>query len=556
MPPLSRIFRPAAPPPVDWLSPLIFVSRGLAAVANTVPFPYVGAAFGAGVALLELIQTVGKTSEDLKYLAESVVTIMRLLKEEMESHHGTEDPRFRQVCLEFEAHLTRLSKDLEAMSKNWSSSKFRKYLNSQNVRDRIAQLTRQIDDLRANATLIAALGTRMDVADAFATVESKISELHREVKPSTVSTVSTQTLELARYEEDFHALKLGDIKLQFHTARSASFITYNHQGREERCTAWTDYRATVKGFVHTVRVYEGSDPTESWKGFLSFLADNSPSPHLPQLFGFCSSPRLRSLLVAICRLWTSRQYFPLNYALVNPEDQGTMVISHIGSKSFIPHTLIVLQYPPFLSWLTNANPTRPPVVTDAKFGTRIGDLLSLIPLNREQYFAIPLRSLWATLTARGSVYDRFTQETVAQMFTRAAVPADMWLEVRMRSFRTFDDLIEPRWPTRFDQTRRGFTHFALPLLDNKDRWCSLYDYTIQRGYFLSAEIEFGSAVPHIAGAWLAQAISVMSHPNLHGFKPADCFVREKSHPNHAPSDLGDGAASRHNSRLHSTTHSH
>ncbi|KAJ7167048.1 hypothetical protein C8R46DRAFT_269641 [Mycena filopes] len=365
--PLPRLFRPAAP--ADWLSPLIVVSRGLVTVANAVPFPYVGAAFGAGVALLELIQTIGKTSDDLKYLAESVVTIMKLLRVELDSHRGTENPRLRQVCLDFEVHLTRLSKDLEDMSKNWSSSKFRKYLNSQNVRDRITQLTRQVDDLRANATLVAALGTRMDVADGFATVESKIAELHRDIKPSTVGTVSPQTLELARYEEDFHALKLGDIKLQFHTARSASFITYNHQGREERCTAWTDYRATVKGFVHTVRVYEGSDPTESWKGFLSFLADNSPSPHLPQLFGFCSSPRLRSLvfsgelctldeyaqtlptaqtivdwefrlLVAIRRLWNSGHFFPLNYALVNPEDQGTMVVSHIGSQepgSFIRH---------------------------------------------------------------------------------------------------------------------------------------------------------------------------------------------------------------------------
>ncbi|KAJ7167055.1 hypothetical protein C8R46DRAFT_1219436 [Mycena filopes] len=323
--PLPRLLRPAAP--ADWLSPLIVISKGLVTVANAAPFPYVGAAFGAGVALLELIQTVGKTSEDLKYLAESVVTIMKLLREEIDSHHSSENPTFHQVCVEFEAHLTRLSRDLEGMSKNWSSSKFRKYLNSQNVRDRIAQLTRQVDDLRANATLIAATGTRMDVASGFATVESRISELHREIKQSTASNVPTPTLELARYEEDFHALKLGDIQLQFHTARPARFVTYDQQGREKSCIGWTDYRATVKGSISTVRVYQGTDPHESWKEFLSFLADNSPYA----LHSTSSSPRLRSLVFheELCTLDEYAQTLPTAEAIVNWE-------LRLLSISFVP----------------------------------------------------------------------------------------------------------------------------------------------------------------------------------------------------------------------------
>ncbi|KAJ7618113.1 hypothetical protein DFH06DRAFT_98599 [Mycena polygramma] len=64
----------------EWISSLVSVSRGLVSVGNCTPFPYVGTALSAGVALLELIQTVGKTTDDLKYLAESVVTIMKLLQ--------------------------------------------------------------------------------------------------------------------------------------------------------------------------------------------------------------------------------------------------------------------------------------------------------------------------------------------------------------------------------------------------------------------------------------------------------------------------------------------
>ncbi|KAJ7150758.1 hypothetical protein C8R46DRAFT_1198283 [Mycena filopes] len=550
--PLSRIFRSAAP--VDWLSPLIIVSKGLVSVADCVPFPYVGSALRAGLALLELIQTVGKSDEDLKYLAESVVTIMSLLKEELDSHGSLENPRLRQVCLEFESDLTRLSKDLEAMSKNWSSSKFRKYLNSQNVRDDITQLKRQLDDLRANATLIAATGTRMDVADGFATVESRISELHREIKQSTVSPVPTPSFELARYEEDFHALKPGDIHLHFHTSRAASFVRYD-LGHEKSCTAWTDYRATVKGSVHTVRVYQGSEPTESWKGFLSFLADNSPSPHLPQLFGFCSSPRLRclvfhgefctldeyartlptpeaivrwelSLLGAIRRLCASNHYW-FDYALasVDPQDRGTMVVSHMNLPDLERGSFARHSYPPFLEWVVHTaySPPEVPLMTECGSDGGVRDLLqSLIPLYRGHTFGSPLHSLHSSLTARGSVYNKYTGRTVSQIFPRVVVPEDIWHVYRVR----FDTCSRPEhhWPTRSDETRNGFTHFELPLHAEEDEWRSPHDLGVHTGYFLSAIIDFGVSVPDVFDTWLAQASSVMAHPALQGCKVTDFVV--------------------------------
>ncbi|KAJ7489657.1 hypothetical protein B0H11DRAFT_1059861 [Mycena galericulata] len=218
---------------------------------------------------------------------------MKLLREEMDSHPTSAGTNLSQVCMEFNTHLIRLSTDIEAMSKDWSSSKFKKYFKVNSVRDEITQFTRRVIDMRANATLIAATGTRMDlagVANAVAEVQSSVLEIQTAIG----STTTNRNRDLVRFEKDFHALKIGDIELDFETARTSSFMLWDKCESTE--IGWTDYKGYVRGSPRTIRVYEGSDPTESWKGFLSLLADCSPSPSLPQLFGFCSSPRLRSLV--------------------------------------------------------------------------------------------------------------------------------------------------------------------------------------------------------------------------------------------------------------------
>ncbi|KAJ7077039.1 hypothetical protein C8R44DRAFT_896417 [Mycena epipterygia] len=294
--PRLRLFHSSASN--DWISSLLVVSRGLASVGSCVPFPYVNTALAGGVALLELIQTVGKTTDDLKYLAESVVTIMKLLREELDAHPDNLDAKFRQVCVEFNAHLSGLSKDIETMSKDWSSSRFKKYLKANAIRDEIAQFTRRVNDLRADATFVTAVGTRMDLVE----VKSSVSEIQKDISVIRSATARAPTSvnqqDLVRFEEDFHALKVGDIQLEFETARTSNFVRFDRRDGQQLQVhiGWTDYRGTVNASLRTIRVYKGSDPAESWKDFLSHLADHSPSPHLPQLFGFCSSPRLKSLI--------------------------------------------------------------------------------------------------------------------------------------------------------------------------------------------------------------------------------------------------------------------
>ncbi|KAJ6485467.1 hypothetical protein C8R47DRAFT_539977 [Mycena vitilis] len=291
---MPRLFYSSASKPNDWISPLVSVSRGLVTAGNCAPFPYVSTALAAGLALLELIETVGKTTDDLKYLAESIVEIMKLLGEEIDARSDDPDMTFVQVCIEFNMHLTRLSKDIESMSKDWSSSKFKKYIKANYIRDEIAQLTRRVSDLRANATLIAAAGTRMDmarVASDVSAVRSSVSRIENELVTVHSAGTSNTGAGLVRLEKDFHALKIGDIQLDFDTARAAEYPLGDGVSTE-----WTDYKGYVKGSVYTIRVYHGPGSAKPWKDFLLFLAEYSPSPALPQLFGFCSSPRLQSIV--------------------------------------------------------------------------------------------------------------------------------------------------------------------------------------------------------------------------------------------------------------------
>ncbi|KAJ7881762.1 hypothetical protein B0H14DRAFT_1498862 [Mycena olivaceomarginata] len=532
----------------EWVSPLVLAARGLVSVGNCVPFPFVNTALSSGLALLELIQTVGQSGDDMKYLAESVVTIMKLLREEMDLHPTTENTKFAQVCEEFTEHLMQLSKDLESMSKNWSSSKFRKYLNSHNIREEISLFTRRVSDLRANATLIAAAGTRMDLAPVVtgvAAVESKIDGLHRQLveQRSSLVTSAAESLkqELTRFEEDFHALKLGDIHLDFCSARVANFSEFHLDGREKKEIGWTDYKATVNGCIRTVRVYQGSDSTKSWKGFLSFLADNSPSPHLAQLFGFCSSPRLQSLVfhgeyrsldeygsslqsaqaivdwelglvvdffnMLCCRDITA---FPSNrkFAMVN--EDGKFVLTHVD-KQFTTSTCY-RQYPPFLAWFATMSFEDAPVahITALRLcqdnchgisdqhgplvwsaGNLRETLGSLVALRRIPFsWYLPVNSSFC----RGCVYHYRGGPPVAQLVgDRAVTPEDSW-NVEMVIDSEMEWPNDDCFPVVNAESRGGFTHFIVPLARKIQKWISLHDGRPRCGYFLNAKIEFGRRI--------------------------------------------------------------
>ncbi|KAJ7615670.1 hypothetical protein DFH06DRAFT_1239759 [Mycena polygramma] len=552
--PRFRIFRS---PASEWVSSSVGIARGLVSVANCVPFPYVNTALTAGLTLLELIQTVGQSDEDLRYLSESVVAIMKLLREEVESH-PTENTPFRNVCEEFTSHLTQLSKDIESMSKNRSSSKLRKYLNSQKIRDEISRFTRRVTDLRANATLVSAVGMRMDLAG----VESRISDLIV-LQNSSRTKDSTDVLEqeLARLEDDFHALKLGDIHLDFGSARSS--VARYANDREEKQIGWTDYKATVNGGVRTVRVYQGSDPTKSWKDFLFLLADNSPSAHFPQLFGFCSSPRLRCL-VFHGEYRTLDEYgatlpsaqaivdWELNLVICNAQptsctDIFTTQVANLFDLLDGRHCMLNLtQYRDcamvdahngklILTHIERGGMARTTYHWDHIFITWFAMDMRLVSLNKCHQLAASERDMWIMLESlvnlergrgyllsdqqfgcrelllsRGCVFrddkygprhsfhwPRFNQP-VAAFAGRDITPDAAWAAVGRYKM--------SRCAVADNQLKDGFTQFVVPL---NRMWVSQHDGKAHCGYFLDAAIQIGRSVPDIRSAWLAQASSII-----------------------------------------------
>ncbi|KAJ6522744.1 hypothetical protein B0H19DRAFT_654980 [Mycena capillaripes] len=522
--PFHRLFNSS--PSNEWISPLITVSRGLVSVGNCTPFPYVNTALSAGVALLELIQTVGKTTDDLKYLAESIVTIMKLLREEMEAHSSPPDAKFLKVCIEFNLHLTRLSKDIESMSKDWSASKFKKYIKVNCVRDEIAQFTRRVSDLRADATLIAATGTRMDlaeVANAISTVKSGVSQIQTELAAISSPATTDRSQDLVRFEENFHALKMGDIHLEFQTARTSDYKLEDVRTRARVQIGWTDYKGHVRGSPHTIRVYRGSDASESWKEVLSFLAEHWPSPGLPQLFGFCSSPRFRALVfhaweVTLCsdyedldEFYCQRGLYNLydarNFALVDARN-GKLMITYLETS---PNKTV--RYPfdrePFLEWFNTSDSVGSRILRSSASCTSLeAELLKLTQLMRttSMGFNYINHSFYETFTSPGGVY-HFLAGNIFARFCDCKPAVDTAWQV-VQTWWSGDE-VPPRdyFPHTDPQTDSGWTHFVLPLMKKGNNWNSLLVREHCCGYFLTAKVECGVNVPNVGLAWMAQSWS-------------------------------------------------
>ncbi|KAJ6575995.1 hypothetical protein DFH09DRAFT_1150165 [Mycena vulgaris] len=535
----------------DWISPLLTVSRGLASVGNCIPFPYVSTALSAGVALLELIQTVGKTTDDLKYLAESVVTIMKLLRQEMDAHPANPNPKLHQVCVEFNAHLSGLSKDIGIMAKDWSSSKFKKYLKANCIRDEIAQFTRRVADLRADATVR----------------RKKIQSELADLRSGTSRATKNSNDELVRFEEDvsesefnppfkvthpyikFHALKMGDIELAFDTARTSSFVRVDNVNSQQ-VFGWTDYKGYVKGSLRTVRVYQGSDTMESWKGFLSVLAEQSPSPYLPQLFGFCSSPGMRSLvfhgdfqtldeyggslhsspaivdweLTLIFDFWSlhwhhARYYYlsgARRFALVNSQN-GKLLMTHVEpTNSSIMTTIRGGRNQMFLEWFEytplvgpdELDPVKRLECSDSQRRFQV-ELLKMTRLIRRMSHRHEPNHLYHALTSRGGVYFStrapFLSHPIAKLENCEPSVDAQWRALHKLMTRVANPW-PPReqFPSRDDQSENGWTHFVVPL-SKTQKWISLLDGRPYCGYFLNAQIELGANVPDVTEAWLAQS---------------------------------------------------
>ncbi|KAJ7358569.1 hypothetical protein DFH08DRAFT_802387 [Mycena albidolilacea] len=429
-------------------------------------------------------------------------------------------------------HLTQLSKDLESMSKNWSSSKFNRYLKSHNIREEIALFTRRVADLRANATLIAATGTRLDlagVATGVAAVESRINDLQSQLVGQSLDMTAADNRELTR---KFRALKLGDIHLEFRSARGSEFSESDHEGREKRRIGWTDYKATFHGCVRTVQL--SALAAAIW--FLQF--SRTKISRFPRSEEYRSLDEYGNALPSAQTIvdWELNLYHR-HFAIINVQD-GKLVLSysnkdttrfHFGVRplfcAYLRNTQCNAQYPPFLSWLVFDMDSwfSKPFLSAGFEGNLRETLGSLVTLQQKLYAEL-FDSTFETSFCRGCIRHPNARSPVAQLEGRVVTSEDSWRVCRATlGANIFEGAC---FPTESVESRDGFTHFVVPLVGKTRKWISYIDGKGRCGYFLIAEVEFGKSVPDITLGWMAQAASVRSELSQYSHKwdPSKFYV--------------------------------
>ncbi|KAJ6472976.1 hypothetical protein DFH09DRAFT_1293851 [Mycena vulgaris] len=97
-----RPFQPSSPSTSDWLAPLIWNAKGLAAGAEILPFPYVKGICGTVVFLLETVDKVKKNRDSMKELCGDAVEIITIIQDQISAHGDTAALTFKSQCEELE----------------------------------------------------------------------------------------------------------------------------------------------------------------------------------------------------------------------------------------------------------------------------------------------------------------------------------------------------------------------------------------------------------------------------------------------------------------------
>ncbi|KAJ6611929.1 hypothetical protein B0H10DRAFT_338669 [Mycena sp. CBHHK59/15] len=291
----------------DWISNLKVLVTTLQATAMAAPIPCLQSVFAGAMLVLDLIERVAKNETDLVYLADSVVNMTSLLTDELKPGGIGADSRFGELCADYVRYLAQivheLNKTLAWKSKFW----FRKYLKAKSIRDNVDDFTRHLNDLRANLTLAAVVGSHFQGASTDRRVQDVQSTLTRISQNSLIQTPSPNTQSnlngigiQGNIEEDILVLKPSELELEFET-ENRSVLTLTSRGAEtpdnRAQVVVRTYGATLgHGKATTVRIYEGDRANQIWEKDLQMFAAHLRIPGVAQLYGMCTSLRLQALV--------------------------------------------------------------------------------------------------------------------------------------------------------------------------------------------------------------------------------------------------------------------
>ncbi|KAJ7895214.1 hypothetical protein B0H14DRAFT_2681616 [Mycena olivaceomarginata] len=251
----------------DWLAHMILTVKTIAAGAEFVPVPYIRAAFGTVVILLETVDKMKKNRDDLLDLCESLVEIVRLLQAEISAHGQVAGVRFMGLCKDFTSFVHMLQTQLEMVLRNRGGlrGRFKEFLGATTVADQIVRYRNRVNELRSNFLLIAAIDTNLTLA-----------QIQKDVTAAQESSPITHI-------HQFRRVAVGDINLLYETAMSSKVYKVKV------------FTARISGESSLMTVAKYEDENERWKSDLE-LYSRLRHPNVWQLFGFAATPDLHALI--------------------------------------------------------------------------------------------------------------------------------------------------------------------------------------------------------------------------------------------------------------------
>ncbi|KAF7333469.1 FabD/lysophospholipase-like protein [Mycena venus] len=152
---------------LDWLGPLIVTARAFAAGTEALPIPYIRAAFGSVVVLLETVERVKKNRNDLEDLCKNAIEIMAILQQiTLESHANyTVAEKLENLCWDFHNLLQTVVLAVEKLQSESLGVRghVKEFLLSRSISEDITRYQKNVQELGLRIKLVAAIDTNVQV---------------------------------------------------------------------------------------------------------------------------------------------------------------------------------------------------------------------------------------------------------------------------------------------------------------------------------------------------------------------------------------------------------
>ncbi|KAJ7278556.1 hypothetical protein C8J57DRAFT_1307299 [Mycena rebaudengoi] len=184
----------------DWLANLILTSNALTAAAELLPFPYVAAALGPLVPILEAVQKMKKNQDNFEGLCESIVKTVTIL-EKITPQGVDATGSLKDLCEDLRSLLWEIQLKLGEIQKNQKSRVHRvlkEFIKSNSIGDELARYKSRLEQLRSDFML-------MSVAQLNINASVPVTQ----VPPPPVTTVCPPPSRM------FHGRRVGSVQAPF-----------------------------------------------------------------------------------------------------------------------------------------------------------------------------------------------------------------------------------------------------------------------------------------------------------------------------------------------------